>query len=63
MAEEFLRERLFKPFETTKPKGFGIGLYQCRQIVEAHGGRIEVRSAPEQGSEFTVYLPLDLRSS
>jgi hypothetical protein len=63
MAEEFLRERLFKPFESTKPKGFGIGLYQCRQIVEAHGGRIEVRSAPEQGSEFTVYLPLDLRSS
>lgn len=63
MAGEFLRERLFKPFETTKPKGFGIGLYQCRQIVEAHGGRIEVRSAPEQGSEFTVYLPLDLRSS
>jgi len=63
MAEKFLRERLFKPFETTKQKGFGIGLYQCRQIVEAHGGRIEVRSAPEQGAEFTVYLPLDLRSS
>ncbi|ALC16842.1 histidine kinase [Desulfuromonas soudanensis] len=63
MAEKFLRERLFKPFETTKPKGFGIGLYQCRQIVEAHGGRIEVRSAPEQGSEFTVYLPLDLPST
>jgi len=63
MEEEFLRERLFKPFETTKQKGFGIGLYQCRQIVEAHGGRIEVRSVPEQGSEFTVYLPLDLRPS
>lgn len=63
MGEKFLRERLFKPFETTKPKGFGIGLYQCRQIVEAHGGRIEVRSAPDQGAEFTVYLPHDLRSS
>jgi hypothetical protein len=57
MSAEFIRERLFKPFATTKQKGFGIGLYQCRQIVEAHGGRIEVKSAVGEGTEFTVWLP------
>jgi putative PEP-CTERM system histidine kinase len=57
MSAEFIRERLFKPFATTKKKGFGIGLYQCRQIVEAHGGRIEVKSEVGEGTEFTVWLP------
>ncbi|MCC6345841.1 MAG: hypothetical protein IT388_01490, partial [Nitrospirales bacterium] len=57
MTEEFQRKHLFKPFFTTKEKGLGIGLYQCRQIVEAHGGSIEVSSAPGKGSVFTVALP------
>lgn len=57
MSAEFIRERLFRPFTTTKKKGFGIGLYQCRQIVEAHGGRIDVKSALGEGTEFTVWLP------
>jgi putative PEP-CTERM system histidine kinase len=57
MSAEFVREQLFKPFATTKKKGFGIGLYQCRQIVEAHGGRIEVKSGVGEGTEFTVWLP------
>lgn len=57
MSEAFMADSLFRPFETTKPQGLGIGLYQCRQIVEAHGGRIEVASAIGQGSEFRVYLP------
>jgi putative PEP-CTERM system histidine kinase len=56
MSEEFIRTRLFKPFETTKKKGFGIGLYQCKHIVEAHGGRIEVHSEEGVGTEFTVML-------
>ncbi len=57
MSSEFIRDRLFHPFETTKKKGFGIGLYQCRQVVEAHGGRIEVSSEEGKGSVFTVWLP------
>jgi hypothetical protein len=62
MSAEFIRDRLFKPFATTKKKGFGIGLFQCRQIVEAHGGRIEVKSAVGEGTEFTVWLPRDMMS-
>jgi putative PEP-CTERM system histidine kinase len=58
MTEEFIRQRLFRPFQTTKPKGFGIGLYQCRNIVEAHGGRIDVESRVEEGTSFTVNLPV-----
>lgn len=57
MSEEFIRTRLFKPFETTKKKGFGIGLYQCKHIVEAHGGRIEVHSVEGEGTQFSVFLP------
>lgn len=57
MTPEFMRNDLFKPFRTTKAKGLGIGLYQCRQIAEAHGGSIEVASKPGKGSVFTVRLP------
>ncbi len=57
MTAEFMRNNLFRPFNTTKAKGLGIGLYQCRQIVEAHAGRIEVTSQPGKGSSFTVILP------
>ncbi|MDT8445143.1 MAG: PEP-CTERM system histidine kinase PrsK, partial [Desulfuromonadales bacterium] len=57
MSEDFIRNRLFQPFQTTKQKGFGIGLYQCRQIIEAHGGRIEVVSKPGEGTTFKVHLP------
>ncbi len=60
MSEEFIRERLFQPFQTTKEKGFGIGLYQCKNIVEAHGGRIEVDSRVGEGTTFTVFLPQGL---
>ena len=57
MEREFIDNHLFRPFRTTKKKGLGIGLYQCRQIVAAHGGRIDVDSAPGKGAVFTVYLP------
>ena len=57
MAEDFIRSGLFRPFKTTKQKGFGVGLYQCRQIVEAHRGRIEVHSAVGVGTTFRICLP------
>jgi putative PEP-CTERM system histidine kinase len=58
MTEEFIYNNLFKPFRTTKKKGLGIGLYQCKQVVEAHAGRIEINSEAGKGSVFTVYLPV-----
>jgi hypothetical protein len=57
MAEDFIRSSLFRPFRTTKQKGFGVGLYQCRQIVEAHKGRIEVHSTVGAGTTFRICLP------
>jgi len=57
MSKSFVENHLFRPFRTTKEKGLGIGLYQCKQIVEAHGGRIEVESGEGQGTTFTVVLP------
>ena len=57
MSREFIETRLFKPFQTTKPKGMGIGLFHCKTIVEAHGGRIEVESEPGRGTTFRVFLP------
>ena len=56
MTAGFIRHELFKPFSTSKKQGLGIGLYQCRQIVDAHGGRIEVSSVPGSGTEFTVWF-------
>ena len=52
-----LRERIFEPFFTTRPRGTGLGLAVARQIVEAHGGRIEVGDAAGGGARFTITLP------
>ena len=57
MSREFIQKSLFQPFRSTKPKGLGIGLYQTRRIVEAHGGRIDVDSEPGRGTTFKVLLP------
>mgnify|MGYP001566209586 CR=1 FL=1 len=53
-----IRDRIFNPFFTTKPKGSGLGLAIVRKIVDAHGGRIDVASAPGHGTPFTVTLPV-----
>ncbi|QJA06236.1 PhnD/SsuA/transferrin family substrate-binding protein [Thermosulfurimonas marina] len=49
--------RIFEPFFTTKPGGSGLGLFTCRRVIEAHGGRILAENAPEGGALFRIYLP------
>jgi len=49
--------RIFEPFFSTKAGGMGIGLYLASQIIEAHGGKIEVRSREGEGTEFIVQVP------
>ena len=58
MSREFVEKHLFRPFQTTKKQGMGIGLYHCKTIVEAHGGRIEVDSEEGKGTTFRVLLPV-----
>jgi len=50
---------IFEPFFTTKDKGTGLGLAICKDIIESYGGRITAEIAPEKGSIFTVYLPVE----
>lgn len=58
MSAEFVRNRLFKPFVSTKPGGFGIGAFEARELVRAMQGRLDVESREGLGSRFTVRLPL-----
>jgi signal transduction histidine kinase len=58
MPEAFVRDRLFKPFQTTKSSGMGIGAYESFQYVQELGGKMSVDSAPGQGTRITLLLPL-----
>lgn len=58
MSPEFIRERLFKPFATTKESGMGIGAYESRQYVREIGGDIRVESEENVGTRFHVLLPI-----
>ena len=49
--------RIFDPFFTTKPQGMGMGLSICRSLIEAHNGRLSVRSGGKQGAVFEITLP------
>lgn len=58
MSEEFIRDTLFKPFESTKRTGMGIGMYESREYIRELGGRIEVSSQAGKGSTFRIVLPV-----
>jgi len=58
MSPAFVKASLFRPFQTTKKKGLGIGMFQSKMIVEAHRGKIQVESEPGAGTTFRVMLPV-----
>lgn len=57
MSPDFVRSRLFKPFVSSKPGGFGIGAFEARELVRAMQGRLEVESREGLGSRFVVRIP------
>ena len=59
MDAEFVRDRLFRPFDSTKgAKGMGIGAYQVREYIQRLAGNVEVQSSPGQGTRFTISMAL-----
>ncbi|MEO5933414.1 MAG: ATP-binding protein, partial [Duganella sp.] len=62
MTEEFIRDRLFKPFESTKTAGMGIGVFESREYMREVGGQLEVISVPGMGTTFRVTLPLRMEA-
>lgn len=58
MSPEFIHERLFRPFESTKSAGMGIGVFESREYIHEIGGQVEVASSPSSGTTFRVILPL-----
>ena len=57
MTPEFLRDRLFKPFQTTKKDGVGLGLATANQIIKAHRGSLRILSEPGGGTLVRVSFP------
>lgn len=57
MSAEFVRNKLFKPFHSSKPGGFGIGAFEARELLRGMGGRLDVESREGLGTRFIVRLP------
>jgi putative PEP-CTERM system histidine kinase len=57
MSAEFIRDSLFLPFRTTKAQGLGVGLFQVKTVLDAIGGRVQVKSVEGVGTTFSVDLP------
>jgi putative PEP-CTERM system histidine kinase len=57
MTSEFVQSRLFKPFQTTKPEGMGIGAYESYHYVTSLGGTMTVESQPGSGTRVCLTLP------
>jgi signal transduction histidine kinase len=62
ISPEFMAHSLFRPFQTTKKKGLGIGMFHSKMIIDAHQGKIEVESLLGKGATFRVLLPLSSES-
>jgi putative PEP-CTERM system histidine kinase len=63
MTQEFIREKLFKPFQSTKQAGMGIGAYESAQYIRELGGELQVESQENSGTRVTIILPLfDLKT-
>jgi len=56
MSASFIRDRLFRPFTSTKNGGFGIGAFEARQVIVAMGGKLDVTSREGEGTRFTIIL-------
>ena len=62
MTQEFIRDRLFKPFQTSKSSGMGIGMFETMQYIRELGGSLRVESTPDIGTTVTMILPRAGRS-
>jgi len=58
LPADFVRRRLFRPFQTMKPGGVGLGLYTARRILRHHRGDVEVKSVEGEGTRIRLLLPL-----
>ena len=64
MSEAFIKDRLFRPFDTTKGNaGMGIGVFEAKQFFESMGGSIKVKSTLNVGSAFTIDIPINLTNN
>jgi len=59
LSDDTLRDALI-PFYSTKPSGTGLGLTLCREIVDAHGGRLSIANRPDGGAVVALWLPSSL---
>ena len=58
MSQDFVKNKLFKPFQTTKASGMGIGAYESFQYLQELGGNIDVDSVLNKGTTVTILFPL-----
>lgn len=56
MSEQFVQERLFKPFESTKSAGMGVGVFECKEYIRELGGKLEVSTQESVGTTFYIFL-------